>query len=610
MYCIKNIKDDIFWIGVNDRHLSLFENVYPIEKGTSYNSYLIKDDKNVLVDTVDKSGSIQFFENLSYALGGKNLDYIIVNHMEPDHAATLQETVEKYPNAKVVCNKKTLAMIKQFFDFDIDSKVQLVVEGDVLNTGKHSFTFVFAPMVHWPEVMVTYDITDKILFSADAFGTFGALNGNIFADELNFEGEWLDEARRYYTNIVGKYGMQVQNLLKKAANIKIDMICPLHGPVWRKNINWFIDKYQKWSSYTPEIDSVLVLSGSIYGHTENVAEIVASKLADKGVKNIKFYDVSRVHPSFIVADAFKYIHIVIATSTYNAGIFTPMEIVLNDLKAHNLQNRTFSLLYNGSWAPISEKAITDILNSMKNISILSNTFKITSSLKDNQQEALNAFVEEIYNSLPANKSSANALFKINYGLFLLSTKNDDKDNACIINTVNQVSNNPEKIAISVNKLNYTHDMILNSKKFNLSVLSQDTPFSIFENFGYHSGKDYNKFENEKFDNSLIERTSNDCTYLSKYANAVISASVVETLDCGSHTLFIAQIDKSEVLSDGTSLSYAYYLDNIKPVTKTVVKSKKAFRCKICGFVYEGDELPADYICPLCKHGASDFEEIK
>lgn len=399
MYCTKKLTDDLTWVGVNDRHLSLFENVYPIEKGVSYNSYVLLDEKTVLFDTVDKCSSMQFFENVSHVLGDRKLDYIIVNHMEPDHAATLQETVEKYPEAKVVCNKKALEMIKQFFDFDIDSKVTVIAEGDTLNTGKHNLTFVMAPMVHWPEAMVTYDTVDKILFSADAFGTFGAMSGNIFADEVNFETEWLDEARRYYTNIVGKYGMQVQALLKKASALEIKMICSLHGPVWRKNIEWFIDKYQKWSSYTPEENSVLILVGSIYGHTENAAEVLATKLSDLGIKDLKFMDVSRVHPSYVVAEAFKYSHIVIAAASYNTGIFTPMETVLLDLKAHNLQNRTFSIMYNGSWAPVEETAFTDILCAMKNSTILNNVIKITSSFKSSREAELDAMAQEIKESI-------------------------------------------------------------------------------------------------------------------------------------------------------------------------------------------------------------------
>lgn len=604
MHCTKKINEDLIWVGANDRRLELFENVYPIDRGTSYNSYLVKDEKTVLLDTVDKNVSLQFFENLEYALEGRKLDYIIVNHMEPDHSATLQELVRKYPEVTVVCNKKTVLMIKQFFNFDIDDRVQIVVEGDTLNTGKHTFTFVFAPMVHWPEVMVTYDITDKILFSADAFGTFGALTGNIFADEVDFERDWLDDARRYYTNIVGKYGSQVQSLLKKASNIEIKMICPLHGPVWRKNISWFVDKYQKWSSYTPEINSVLILSGSVYGHTENAAEILAAKLCDLGIKDIKFYDVSKTHPSYIVADAFKYSHIVIASATYNAGIFTPMETVLLDLKAHNLKNRTVGLIYNGSWVPVTEKVFAGIFENMSGIKMMENSVKMMSTLKSHQEEEINAMAEEIRKSIPEKKQETNAMFKINYGLYLLSAREGNKDNACIINAVNQITDNPKRIAIAVNKRNYTHDMIEKTKAFSISVLTEETPFSIFSKFGYHSGKDTDKFKN--IDN--IERCSNGTAYLPEYSNAIICAKVTDTKEYETHTLFIGEVETSKVISDEPSLTYTYYLENIKQKPKTT--NKKGFVCKICGYIYEGGNLPEDYICPICKHGAVDFEPIE
>ena len=604
MHGTKKIKEDIIWVGANDRRLALFENVYPIERGTSYNSYLIKDEKTVLIDTTDKNVSMQFFENIEYALDGRKLDYVIVNHMEPDHSATLQELVLRHPEVTVVCNKKTVMMIKQFFDFDIDSRVQLVAEGDTLNTGKHTFTFVFAPMVHWPEVMVTYDVTDKILFSADAFGTFGTLDGNIFADEVDFERDWLDDARRYYTNIVGKYGAQVQNLLKKAANIEIKMICPLHGPVWRKNLGWFIDKYQKWSTYTPEINSVLILSGSVYGHTENAAEALASRLYDLGVKDVKIYDVSKTHPSYIVAEAFKYSHIVIASSTYNAGIFTPMETVLLDLKAHNLKNRTVGLIYNGSWVPVTEKVFTNIFETMSGIKILENSVKIMSALKPNQEAEIEAMAQEIRDSIPVEKPETNAMFKINYGLYLLAAKDENKDNACIINAVNQITDNPKRIAIAVNKHNLTHDMVLNTGKFSISVLTEETPFAIFSKFGYHSGKDVDKFADCKD----ISRCSNGTAYLPEYSNAIICAKVINTKDYDTHTLFVGEVESSEVLSDSPSLTYSYYLENIR--TKTATPKKKGFKCKICGYVYEGETLPADYICPICKHGAIDFEPIK
>ena len=377
----RQITEDLVWIGANDRRLELFENVYPIPKGVSYNSFLLKDEKSVLLDTTDIAVCSQFLENLEYELNGKKLDYIIVNHMEPDHAATLQIVAEKYPEATVVCNAKALAMIKNYFDFDIDSRVMIIKEGDTLNTGKHTLTFVMAPMVHWPEAMVTYDVTDKILYSADAFGTFGALSGSIFADEFNFTEEWLDDARRYYTNIVGKYGTQVQALLKKASTIDIKMICPLHGPIWRNKIGWFVEKYQKWSTYEAEEQTVLILYGSIYGHTENAAEIIATKLADKGIKNIKMYDVSKTHYSYLVSEAFRCSHIIIASATYNAGIFSNMETVLHELKAHNLLNRTVAVVENGSWAPTAGKLIKEILSTMKNIEIIEPTLTVKSALK-------------------------------------------------------------------------------------------------------------------------------------------------------------------------------------------------------------------------------------
>ncbi len=605
MYNTKKINEDLIWIGANDRRLALFENIYPIERGVSYNSYILKDEKTVLIDTVDKAVSMQFFENLEYELKESKLDYLIVQHMEPDHAATLEELVNRHPEAKIVCNQKTQTMIKQFFDFNIEEKTYLVKEGDTLDIGRHKLTFISAPMVHWPEVMVTYDTTDKILFSADAFGTFGALSGNIYADEVNFEGEWLDEARRYYTNIVGKYGTQVQALLKKASGVQINTICPLHGPVWRKNISWIIDKYQKWSTYTPEINSVLILSGSIYGHTENAAEILAAKLADKGIKEIKIYDVSKIHPSVIVSEAFKYSHIIVASSTYNAGIFSPMETVLADIKAHNLQNRTIGIMYNGSWAPISEEVIKNILLSLKNTKILNTTVKITSAVKADTIKAIDLLAEEIYETLPKEKLDTNALFKINYGLYLLSAKDGEKDNACIINAVNQISDNPKRIAISVNKSNLTHNMILKNKTFCISVLTEDTPFSVFEKYGYHSGNNTEKFGDKKG----IKRCANGLAYLPEYANAVICAKVVEIEDFGTHTLFTGEIDSAEVLSNTASVTYDYYLKNIKPAPKISEKKVEGYVCKICGYVYEGTEIPEDFICPICKHGVQDFEKI-
>lgn len=399
MHCAKKVTDDLYWIGGSDRRLALFENVYPIPRGVSYNSYVLLDEKTVLLDTVDASISGLFFENLEYVLNGRTLDYLIVNHMEPDHCAVIGDVVRRYPDVKLVCNAKTVPMLKQFFNFPVKDRTVIVKEMDTLCTGKHTFAFVMAPMVHWPEAMVSYDTVDKILFSADGFGTFGAINGNLFADEVNFERDWLDDARRYFINIVGKYGVQVQNLLKKAATLEIKMICPLHGPVWRENLGWFIEKYDTWSSYKPEDQAVMIAYASIYGNTENAAEILASKLADKGVKNIAMYDVSVTDPSVIVSESFRCSHLVFAAPSYNGGIFTKMETVLSELKAHSLQNRTVAIMENGTWAPVAGRQMREIFAGMKNIELLEEGVTIRSAVKEAQEASLEALAEKIASSL-------------------------------------------------------------------------------------------------------------------------------------------------------------------------------------------------------------------
>ena len=395
MYNTRNITKDIYWVGASDRRLELFENIMPITKGVSYNSYLIMDDKTVLLDTADASVSRQFIENVQHVLGGRSLDYLIVNHMEPDHCAVIEDIVLRHPNLKLIGNAKTLQMIKQFFDFDVESRFVTVKEGETFSTGHHTLTFVMAPMVHWPEAMFTYDVEEKILFSADAFGTFGALNGNIFNDGVDFEKDWLSEARRYYTNIVGKYGAPVQAALKKAATIDIQMICPLHGPIWRNNLGYILDKYNKWSTYTPEDDAVMVVYGSMYGNTEATANVLMTKLAEEGVKNIVAYSVSNTHVSHLIAEAFRCSHIVLAAPTYNNGIFTPMENFLLDLKAHGLQNRTYAIIENGTWAPVSGCQMMNIVQEMKDSKIIGSTFTLKSSLKECQVEQLNCLAKEI-----------------------------------------------------------------------------------------------------------------------------------------------------------------------------------------------------------------------
>ena len=616
MHCVKRITEDMYWVGGSDRRLALFENVYPIPRGVSYNAYLVLDEQTVLFDTVDKAVSEVFFENLAHLLGDRKLDYVVVNHMEPDHAATLAELVLRYPEVKVVTSAKALAMIKNYFTFDIDSRVRTVKEMETLTTGRHTYAFVMAPMVHWPEVMVSYDTVDKILYSADAFGTFGAIDGNIFADEVNFQTEYLDDARRYYTNIVGKYGTQVQALLKKAATIDIQMICPLHGPVWRKDIGWFVEKYQKWSTYTPEEDAVMIAYASVYGHTENLASIIASKLADAGVRNVKMYDVSVTHPSVIVSEAFRVSHIIFASTTYNAGIFVTMETAIHDIVAHNLQKRTIAIVENGSWAATSGGLMREMLSKLKNCTILDETVSIRSSLKDTQMHDVDALVDavmatmpkpEVIEHEPSETVEPNAMFKLSYGLFVLTAKDGRKDNGCIINTAQQVTSQPNRISICVNKNNFTHDMILKTGEFNVNVLSTDATFDIFKWYGFQSGRDTEKIQSEK-----MPRSRNGIVYLEGCTNAFISGKVVESHDYGTHTMFVADVTEARVFNNVPSVTYAYYFAHIKPKPAAQPADRKqvGWVCKICGYVYEGEDLPADFICPLCKHPASDFEKLK
>ena len=394
MYCYRKVTEDLYWIGGNDRRLALFEGVYQIPRGVSYNSYLLMDEKTVLLDTVDKAVKGVFFENIEKVLDGRKLDYLVVHHMEPDHSEAIWEVVMRYPEVKIICNAKIAQMMKQFFSFDVDSRVVLVKEGDNFSTGKHNLVFVSAPMVHWPEVMVSYDTTDKILFSADAFGTFGALNGALFADEVDFPRDYLDEARRYYTNIVGKYGVQVQALLKKAATLDIQMICPLHGFVWRKDIGWYLDKYMHWSSYTPEEQGVVIAYASIYGNTANAADILACRLRERGVRT-EVFDVSMTPASEIIAAAFKYSHLVFAAPTYNSGVFVTMEALLMDLAEHNIQNRTVAFMENGTWAATSARQMSAMLEKCKNLTVLEQKVTVKSAMKEEQMAEIEALVEAL-----------------------------------------------------------------------------------------------------------------------------------------------------------------------------------------------------------------------
>ena len=625
MHCTRKITDDLIWVGGNDRRLAMFEGVYSVPDGVSYNSYLLLDEMTVLFDTVDRAVDKVFFENLTYALGGRALDFVVVSHMEPDHSATLRELLLRYPDAVVVCNQKAHDMMLRFGYVDSSRKPYLVKEGDVMRTGKHEFTFIMAPMVHWPEVMMTLDTTTGTLFTADAFGTFGALNGNLFADEVDFFADYLGEARRYYTNIVGKYGVQVQAVLKKAAAADIKMLCPLHGFVWRRNLGDYIEYYQKWSSYEPEDYGVMIAYASVYGNTENAAEILAVKLRERGIR-VDMMDVSVKPASELVSAAFRYSHLVFASTTYNAEIFVRMEEALRDLTAHGIRNRTVAFIENGSWAATSGRKMRALFEECKNMTFIDSVVSLKSSLAESQLAELDALADAIVVSFPADrlpmgsaagtagstddaqaagKNDPTALFKLSYGLFVVTTNDGNRDNGCITNTAIQAASGPNRIAIAVNKQNYTHDLIVRTGLFNVSVLTQSAEFDLFKRFGFASGRDTDKFAG--FDS--VKRTANGLLAVTAATNAVFSCKVVSILDCGSHSLFLADITESEVLSNEPSVTYEYYFAHIKPKPQKSETPKTKWVCKICGYEYEGEELPDDFICPLCKHGKDDFEKV-
>ena len=620
MHFTRKVTDDLTWVGADDRRLACFEGVYGVPEGVSYNSYLLQDEKTVLFDTVDKAVYQTFFENVKYALGGRKLDYLVIHHMEPDHAYTVEALLTRYPDVTIICNAKVQTMLGQFFDLDLTGKVQIVKEGDTFSSGKHTFAFVMAPMVHWPEVMMTYDTTDKVLFSADAFGTFGALNGRLFADEGDFFGEELDEARRYYTNIVGKYGAQVQAALKKAAKLDLNIVCPLHGPVWRAHFGDFLEKYLLWSSYTPEEKSVCLAYASVYGHTENAANILAGKLVERGVR-VRMFDTSVIPASYIVSNAFRCSHLVLASTTYNAGIFVTMEALIHDLVAHNLCNRKVALIENGSWAPTSGKLMREAMSSLKGTEFINDAVTLKSALKEDQLGALDALADAIAADIcpkaaPAPAPAAaettplpvddGAFKKMTYGVQVLTTRVDGKDYGCIINTACQVaSGNPKKLTISVIKKNYTCDMVAKAGKFNISILTEDAPYALFEHFGFQSGRNVDKFADRPDD----PRMGNGIRYVGTYTNAVLSCEVIDVRDLETQTLYIANVVESKVLSSGKPCTYAYYHAHIKPKKNPAPEQKEGWVCKVCGYFHEGSELPDDFTCPLCNHGKEDFEHV-
>ena len=594
------ITNDIKYIGVNDRKVDLFEGQYKVPNGISYNSYAIIDDKIAIMDTVDAGFTHEWLDNIQNTLGKKAPDYLIVQHMEPDHAANIHNFAKAYPNAKIVSSAKAFAMMKNFFGTDFADRQIVVGEGDTLALGKHTLTFVSAPMVHWPEVIVTYDSADKVLFSADGFGKFGTPD----TDE-----PWADEARRYFIGIVGKYGAQVQALLKKAGGLDISTICPLHGPVLKENLGYYLGLYNTWSSYQPEEDGIVIAYTSVYGNTRKAVKLLEEKLTSNGCPKVIVHDLARCDMSVAVSDAFRYSKLVLATTTYNAEIFPFMREFINHLTERNFQNRTVAFIENGSWAPLAAKVMKGLIEKSKNITYADTTVRILSSLNDESSAQLTSLADELCKEYlarqdaTANKNDMTALFNIGYGLYVVTSNDGKKDNGLIVNTVTQVTNTPNRIAVTINKENYSHHVIKQTGKMNINCLTIDAPFAVFEKFGFMSGRNVNKFENCE-----PLRSDNGLVFLPRFINSFMSLKVEQYIDLDTHGMFICSVTEARVISDRETMTYTYYQNNVKPKPDT--EGKKGYVCKVCGYVYEGDVLPDDFICPLCKHGAADFEEIK
>ena len=594
------ITDTIKYVGVNDHRIDLFEGQYKVPGGMSYNSYVIRDEKIAVMDTVDEAFGEEWLENVKNALDGAKPEYLIIQHMEPDHSANIEKFMEVYPDTKIVGNAKTFTMISNFFrNLDLEGKKVVVKNQEKLELGKHILTFVFAPMVHWPEVMVTYDSTDKVLFSADGFGKFGA---------LDVEEDWDCEARRYYFGIVGKYGVQVQNLLKAASALEIEKICPLHGPVLSENLEHYLGQYQTWSSYGVESEGVMIAYTSVYGNTKKAAELLGEKLKEKGCPKVVVCDLAREDMAEAVEDAFRYGKLVLATITYNGDIFPFMRTFIEHLKERNYQNRTIGLIENGSWAPLAAKVMKNMLSECKKINWLDTTVKIMSAVNQENRDQMEAMASELCkeyiakNDELANKNDMTALFRIGYGLYVVTSNDGKKDNGLIVNTVTQLTDSPFRVAVNINKTNYSHHVIKQTGVMNVNCLSVEAPFSVFEQFGFQSGRSVDKFAGQK-----VNRSDNGLIFLDKYINAFMSLKVEQYVDLGTHGMFICSVTEARVVSDQETMSYTYYQKNVKPKPET--EGKKGFVCKVCGYIYEGDELPEDYICPLCKHGAVDFEPI-
>lgn len=594
-----NITEDIRYVGVNDHDVDLFEGQYVVKNGMAYNSYAIIDQKIAIMDTVDARFTHEWLDNIETVLNGRKVDYLIIQHMEPDHSANILNFMKLNPDTTVVATAKAFNMMGQFFGTDFSDNRIVVGEGDTLSLGKHNLTFVTAPMVHWPEVIVTYDSTDKVLFSADGFGKFGA---NDITEP------WADEARRYYIGIVGKYGAQVQALLKKAAGLDISVIAPLHGPVLSENLGYYLNLYDIWSSYTPESEGIVITYTSVYGNTAKAVDKLAELLKAKGCPEVIVHDLARCDMSKAVENAFRYGKLVLATTTYNAGIFPFMRDFIEHLTERGYQNRTVAFIENGSWAPMAAKVMKNMLADSKKLTLAEPTVTLRSALNNESSEQLETLANELcrdyiaQDSDTADKNDLTALFNIGYGLYVITSNDGKKDNGLIVNTVTQVTNTPNRIAVTINKENYSHHIIKQTGIMNINCLSVDAPFSVFENFGFRSGRNTDKFtdgEQLRSDNGLV--------FLKRYINSFMSLKVEQYVDLDTHGMFICSVTEARVISDAETMTYTYYQKNVKPKPET--EGKKGFVCKICGYVYEGDALPEDFICPLCKHGAADFEPI-
>ena len=593
------ITNDIRYVGVNDHQVDLFEGQYKVPGGMAYNSYVILDEKIAIMDTVDKNFTHEWLDNIQSVLGGRKPDYLVVQHMEPDHAANVGTFMKLYPETTIVSSAKAFNMMGPFFGTCYEDRRIVVGEGDTLSLGKHTLAFVAAPMVHWPEVIVTYDVLDKVLFSADGFGKFGALD----VDE-----PWDDEARRYYIGIVGKYGAQVQALLKKAATLDIRTICPLHGPVLKENLGHYIRLYDLWSSYTVETEGVVIAYTSVYGNTKAAVEKLADKLRANGCPKVIVHDLARCDMAQAVADAFRYSKLVLATTTYNADVFPFMKEFIHHLTERNFRNRTVALMENGSWAPLAAKVMRKMLEECRNLTFTETTVRILSALNETSAKQVDALANELskeylaQQDATANKNDLTALFNIGYGLYVVTTNDGTRDNGLIVNTVSQVTNTPNRIAVTVNKQNYSFHTIQKTGVLNVNCLDVSAPFSLFQRFGFQSGRTVDKFEGLE-----VLRSDNGLAFLPRYINSFMSLKVESYVDMDTHGMFICTVTEARVMSDAETMTYTYYQKNVKPKPET--EGKHGFVCKVCGWIYEGDELPDDIICPLCKHGAADFEPI-